>query len=174
MKFTTVRRVICAPRSLVYRTMLDPSALERWKVPDDMTLEVHEFEAREGGRLRISLTYDDPSRHGKTRAHTDTYRGRFARLIPDELIVETDEFETSDPGMQGTMTITVRLTDTAEGTEVIATHEGLPPGVSLADNELGWQMALDKLAAVVQERLFESPPDAAAPSKVSATTTRHG
>ncbi|MGE5526006.1 MAG: SRPBCC domain-containing protein [Rhodospirillaceae bacterium] len=155
MRSTTVRRVICAPRSLVYQTMLDPAALARWKVPDNMTLEVHEFEAREGGRLRISLTYDDRSRHGKTRAHTDTYHGQFARLIDDELIVETDEFETSAPGMQGTMTITVRLADIEEGTEVIATHENLPPDLPLADNELGWRMALDKLASVVQQRYSE-------------------
>jgi hypothetical protein len=30
-------------------------------------------------------------------------------------------------------------------------HEGLPPGVSPADNEIGWQMALAKLAALVEE-----------------------
>ena len=41
-------------------------------VPDGMTSQVHEFDAREGGAFRISLTYDTPTGIGKTTAHTDT------------------------------------------------------------------------------------------------------
>jgi hypothetical protein len=44
---------------------------------------VHEFQAREGGKFRISLTYDSPARAGKTAANTDTYHGRFVTLTPD-------------------------------------------------------------------------------------------
>jgi hypothetical protein len=29
-------------------------------------------------------------------------------------------------------------------------HDNLPRGVSPADNEMGWRMALDKLAALVE------------------------
>ena len=36
------------------------------------------------------------------------------------------------------------------GTDVFAVHEGLPRGVSTADNELGWRMSLGKLAALVE------------------------
>jgi hypothetical protein len=36
------------------------------------------------------------------------------------------------------------------GTNVLAVHVGLPPGVSSADNETGWRMALAKLAAFVE------------------------
>jgi uncharacterized protein YndB with AHSA1/START domain len=149
MATTHVRRRIAAPRSRVYRALLDPTAITQWKVPDGMTLQVHQFEAREGGPIRISLTYDSPSGTGKTSAHTDTYHGRFARLIPEELIVEVDEFETDDPALHGEMTITISLADAADGTDLVATHEGLPVGVSPANNEIGWNMALDKLAALV-------------------------
>ena len=62
--------------------------LVKWKVPAAMTGEVHAFDAREGGAFRISLTYDLPDRAGKTSAHTDTYHGHFARLVPDALVVE--------------------------------------------------------------------------------------
>ena len=34
------------------------------------------------------------------------------------------------------------------GTDVVGLHENLPPGVSAADNETGWRMALAKLAAL--------------------------
>jgi uncharacterized protein YndB with AHSA1/START domain len=115
-----------------------------------MTSHVHEFEPREGGSFRISLTYDAPTETGKTTAHTDTYHGRFVKLVPDEQVVEVVEFETTDPAMQGEMTITTTLTDVDGGTEILAVHDGLPRGVSPADNETGWRMSLAKLAALVE------------------------
>jgi uncharacterized protein YndB with AHSA1/START domain len=72
------------------------------------------------------------------------------RLVPNELVVESDEFETADPALRGEMTSTIELADVDGGTEIRATHEGLPPGVSAADNETGWRMSLDKLAALVE------------------------
>jgi uncharacterized protein YndB with AHSA1/START domain len=148
---TRVSRHLAAPRAAVYRTLLDPAAVARWKVPGGMTCEVHEWDPREGGTLRVSLSYEEPGQRGKTTAHTDTYRGRFVRLVPDELVVEADVFETADPAMQGEMTSTIRLADAADGgTELTAVHEGVPDGVAPADNELGWQMALDRLAELVE------------------------
>ena len=147
---TRVSRHLRAPRAAVYRALLDPDAVARWRVPDGMTCEVHEWDAREGGTLRVSLSYDEPGPQGKTTAHTDTYRGRFVRLVPGELVVEADVFETGDPAMQGAMTSTIALADAGDGTELTAVHEGVPDGVRPEDNELGWRMALDRLAALVE------------------------
>jgi len=60
------------------------------------------------------------------------------------------EFETTDPVLEGEMTITYTLADSPGGTEVHAVHDGLPPGVPAADNEAGWRMSLAKLAALVE------------------------
>ena len=147
---TRVSRHVRAPRAAVYRALLDPAAVARWKVPEGMTCRVHEYDAREGGTLRVSLTYDEPGPHGKTTAHTDTYRGRFVRLVPGELVVEVDVFETDDPALQGEMTSTITLADADGGTELAAVHEGVPDGVAPADNELGWRIALDRLAELVE------------------------
>jgi uncharacterized protein YndB with AHSA1/START domain len=141
---------INAPRAAVYRALLDARAVAKWKVPDGMTCHVLAIDAREGGSFRISLMYDTPTGTGKTTAHTDTYHGRFVKLVPDEQIVEVDEFETTDPALRGEMTITITLADGDGGTNLLAVYEGLPPGVSPADNEVGWQMALAKLAALVE------------------------
>lgn len=119
-------------------------------VPTGMTSRVHVFEPREGGSFRISLTYDEPTGTGKTTAHTDTYHGRFVKLVPDERVEEVVEFETADPEMQGEMTITISLADADGGTEILAVHDGLPRGLSAADNEAGWRMSLAKLAALVE------------------------
>jgi uncharacterized protein YndB with AHSA1/START domain len=139
-----------APRPKVYGALIDAVSIVRWKVPDGMTAEVHEFDARVGGAFRISLTYQAPSSAGKTSAQTDTYHGVFVELVPDERVVEVDEFETTDPALCGKMTITITLTDVGDGTEVVGLHEGLPEGVSLADNEAGWRMSLAKLATLVE------------------------
>jgi uncharacterized protein YndB with AHSA1/START domain len=154
MATTRMRQLIDAPRERVYAALLDPAAVLRWKVPADMTSQVHEFDAREGGAIRISLTYRAPDRAGKTEGRTDTYRGRFVTLVPNELVVEVDEFETDDDALRGEMTITIRLADADGATELVAEHDGLPAGVSQADNEVGWREALARLTALV-----EHPPD---------------
>ena len=150
MTTTRVTVHIAAPRARVYAALLDPEAIARWKAPAGMTCEVHELDPREGGALRVSLTYDDTDAAGKTSAHTDTYRGRFVRLVEDELVVEADEFETGDPALRGEMVSTIRLRDAAGGgTELEAVHEGVPDAVAPELNELGWRESLARLARLV-------------------------
>jgi uncharacterized protein YndB with AHSA1/START domain len=74
------------------------------------------------------------------------------KLVPNERVVEVVEFETADPALRGDMTVTITLTDADGGTEVLAVHDGLPPGLSTADNEAGWRSSLEKLAALVEDR----------------------
>lgn len=150
MSSTRVRRHIDAPRARVYRALVDPRAVAAWLVPPGMTSEVHAFEAREGGAFRISLTYDAATGVGKTTPRSDTFHGRFVKLVPDEQIVEAVEFETGDPALQGEMTVAISLTDADGGTDLVVVHDRLPPGLSPADNELGWQQSLAKLAALVE------------------------
>jgi uncharacterized protein YndB with AHSA1/START domain len=147
---TEVHQLVRAPRGAVYRAILDPAAVARWMVPEGMTSVVHEWDVREGGALRVSLTYEAPEGVGKSAAHTDTYHGRFLRLRPDEQVVQTMQFETDDPAMRGEMVVTFTLRDAPGGTEVAGLHEGVPSGVRPEDNELGWRMSLGKLAALVE------------------------
>ena len=150
MASTHVTRHVNAPRAIVYRALLDADAVVRWKVPDGMTSQVHAFDGREGGAYRVSLTYDAPTQAGKTTAHTDTYHGRFVKLVPDEQVVEVMAFETDDLALQGEMTSTITLRDADGGTDIDAVHDGLPAGVPPADNELGWRLSLAKLAKLVE------------------------
>lgn len=150
MTSTRVSRHLKASRDAVYKALLDPKAVAQWRVPTGMSSVVHEFEAREGGRFRVSLTYEAQDAVGKTSAHTDTYHGYFLKLVPNEQVVEVIEFETGDSSMKGEMTISMNLSDAAGGTQVVAIHDGVPAGVDLADNEVGWKMSLDKLAALVE------------------------
>ncbi|AQS71072.1 SRPBCC domain-containing protein [Streptomyces pactum] len=150
MHSTRVSCRVNAPRSAVYRALLDADAVAAWRAPDDMTARVHAFDASEGGAFRVSLTYEEPTRAGKSGARTDTYHGYFARLVPDEQVVEVVEFESADPAFQGAMTMTTTLTEADGVTEVVVDHDGLPDAVPAADNETGTRMALAKLAALVE------------------------
>src|SRR5215218_380304 len=150
MSSTRIHGHVSAPRATVFRALIDADAVATWRVPTGMTSHVHAFDPREGGACRISLTYDTPTGTGKTTAHTDTYHGRFVKLVPNEQVVEVVEFETADPALRGEMTITIALAAADGGTDVLAVHDRLPPGLSAADNEAGWREALAQLAALVE------------------------
>jgi uncharacterized protein YndB with AHSA1/START domain len=139
-----------APRPAVYRALLDAGAIAKWRVPTGMSSRVHDFDAREGGSFRISLSYDAPTETGKSAAQTDTYHGHFVTLVPDEQVVEVFEFETADPELRGQMTTTTTLTEAVGGTDVLVVHEGIPSKVPVADNETGTRMALANLAKLVE------------------------
>jgi uncharacterized protein YndB with AHSA1/START domain len=149
---TRLSQHVNAPRADVYRALLDAQAIATWRVPQGMTSQVHVFDPREGGSFRISLTYDTPTGTGKTTEHTDTYHGHFVKLVPNEQVVEVMEFETADPALRGEMTITFTLAEVDGGTDVLGVHDNLPQGVSPADNKIGWRMALEKLAQLVESR----------------------
>jgi uncharacterized protein YndB with AHSA1/START domain len=65
---TRVSKIVKAPRQAVYQAFLDRDALVAWLPPDGMRGDIHSLEAREGGRFRISLTYQDPERSIQVRA----------------------------------------------------------------------------------------------------------
>ena len=139
-----------APRSVVYQALIDPHAVEQWRVPDGMTCKVHFFDARENGLFRVSLTYSDQLATGKTAVNTDTYQGKFLELVPNVRITEQIKFETSDPELQAAFTITTELSDADNGTHLSVVFANLPHNIATSDNETGTRMSLAKLAALVE------------------------
>jgi uncharacterized protein YndB with AHSA1/START domain len=157
---TEVTQFVKAPRQAVYNAFVDRDAVAAWQHPDNMGIQVHTFDPREGGAFRISLTYQDPadSPGGKTSDHMDTYHGRFERLVPFTTIVEVVEFESQKPEFAGEMRITVQLADVDGGTEVTYRCDDLPPGVRPEDNEVGSRSSLQKLATLLEARPLERGP----------------
>jgi uncharacterized protein YndB with AHSA1/START domain len=151
MYSTEVRRRVDASAAEVFGVLLDPDAVAQWRVPTNMSALVHEFDAREGGRFRVSLTYRDGGA-GKSGERTDTYQGTFTRIVPGREVVERLEFETDDPALHGTMTMTTTLHEEPGGTTVVMRHDGIPDAVPPEDNDTGMRMALDNLARLVERR----------------------
>jgi len=152
---TIVSRVINAPRSAVYQAFLDADAVAAWLAPDNMKSEVHRFDAREGGEIRMTLIYQSieespDGRGGKSSATTDTFQGKFIALIPDEKIVWLTEFDSPDSAFAGEMKLTWSFVDAAGGTEVTVLCENIPQGIRPEDNEAGSRSSLEKLAAFLE------------------------
>lgn len=154
-RVTQLARRIAASATSVYEALTTADNVQGWMVPDGMTSVVHEFDARQGGSFRVSLTYDDPRSRGKSNAATDTFHGRFVRLVPGREVVQDVEFETDDPRMQGVMTVRYVLREEDGTTVVLGSHEHMPTGLSPEDNELGWRISMDKLARLVEGRSSE-------------------
>ena len=150
MYSTRAARHVAARADQVYRALTDGDLVGQWRIPEGMTSRVHEFDGREGGRFRVSLTYDRPTGSGKSLPHTDTYHGRFVRLVENQLVVESLEFETPDPALQGEMTLTTTITASGPGCLVEMLHERVPDAVPPADNQAGMEMALRRLAGLLE------------------------
>jgi uncharacterized protein YndB with AHSA1/START domain len=133
----------------VYRAFLDQDAVVAWLPPGSMRGVVHAFDAREGGAFSMSLLYPegDRSARGKTSERTDTFQGRFAKLLPYERIVWAVEFESADPSFAGEMMVSTTLEAAGSGTKVTMLCENIPAGVRPEDNEAGCSSTLEKLAA---------------------------
>jgi len=145
---TTASKVIRARPDEVYEAFMNPAILIEWLPPGEMTGRIHEFDGREGGGYRISLFYPPTERahRGKTAEREDMVSVRFVELVPPRRIVEAVTFHTTDPGLQGEMTLVVTLSDVPGGTEVTIECTNLPPGLRPQDNEAGSRESLDKLA----------------------------
>jgi uncharacterized protein YndB with AHSA1/START domain len=146
---TTVTGHVAADRATVFAALLDPVAVAHWRVPDDMHGEVHELDPRVGGRIRMSLTYLDPTTAGKSGGATDTYTGVFTEIVDGERVVEEVAFEADDPALDGLVTMSTTLRDAEGGTEVEIRMDGMPDAVPRDQNEDGTRMALAKLARLV-------------------------
>lgn len=147
-------RLIPAGADAIYETLVDPSAVERWRAPAGMSCRVLRFDLRPGGTFQLELRYgaDGDSGYAKTAENVDRLTGRFADIVPGARIVELVDFDTDQPAYMGRMTVTTTLTPAAAGTEVRMACENVPPGIEAADHRAGIASTLQNLERVVLER----------------------
>lgn len=142
----TVRlhRVLRAPPERVYRAFLDPDAMAKWLPPHGFIGKVHEMDARVGGGYRMSFTnFSTGSSHA--------FGGQYVELVPNERLRYTDRFE--DPGLPGTIQVTVTLSKSIAGTELQVLQEGIPAAIPVDFCYQGWQESLELLAKLVEPEI---------------------
>ena len=142
----TVRlhRVLATRPEKVYRAFVEPDAIASWLPPFGFLCTVHELEAREGGKHRMSFC-------NFTTGNSHSFGGTYLELVPGQKLVYTDSFD--DPGMPGEMKVTVTLKAVSVGTELSIEQQGIPDVIPAEACYLGWQESLRKLAKLVEPEI---------------------
>ena len=143
MSDRTVRlhRVLRTPPAKLYRAFTEADALARWLPPYGFLCQVHQLEARVGGRFRMSFL-----NFGSGHAHS--FGGEYLELVPNERLRYTDRFD--DPALPGEIQVSVTLKAVSCGTELQVEQSGIPEAIPLEMFYLGWQESLQQLAALVE------------------------
>jgi uncharacterized protein YndB with AHSA1/START domain len=136
-----LHRVLRAPPEKVYRAFLNAEAMAKWLPPYGFTCQVHQLEARVGGRFRMSF-------HNFGSGNGHSFGGEYLELVPNELLRYTDQFD--DPNLPGVLEVTVRLRPVLCGTDVSIVQDGIPDVIPLEMCYLGWQESLAQLATLVE------------------------
>jgi len=144
-----LHRILRCPPERIYRAFLDPAAIVKWNPPHGFTGQVHEMDARVGGRYRMSFI-------NFSTGTTHSFGGEYLELVQNEKIRCTDQFE--DPGMPGIMQTTVMLRAAFCGTELTITQEGVPDMIPPEACYMGWQESLELLAKLVEAEIPDGPP----------------
>ena len=143
MSDRTVRlhRVLRTTPAKLYRAFTEAGAMCKWLPPHGFTATMHHLDARVGGTFRMSF-------HNFGSQHAHAFGGEYLELVPHERIRYTDRFE--DPGLPGTLVVTVTLRPVVCGTELSIEQAGIPEAIPLEMCYLGWQESLGQLAALVE------------------------
>jgi uncharacterized protein YndB with AHSA1/START domain len=147
-KTRTVRlhRVLAAKPEKVYRAFLDGEALAKWLPPAGFTCRVQHLQSKVGGTFKMSFT-------NFTTGKSHSFGGEYLELVPSRHIRYTDRFD--DPGLPGTMEVTVALKAVSVGTEIDIEQAGVPAPIPLEACYLGWQQSLVQLAQLVEPDIRE-------------------
>jgi uncharacterized protein YndB with AHSA1/START domain len=141
-----LHRVLATKPEKVYRAFVEPDAIASWLPPFGFTCSVHELEAKEGGRHRMSF-------RNFTTGNSHSFGGTYLKLVPGKTLVYTDRFD--DPNLPGEMKVTVTFKAVSVGTEVDIVQEGIPDQIPVEACYLGWQESLRKLAKLVEPEITE-------------------
>ena len=142
----TVRlhRVLRAPPERLYRAFVEAAALAKWLPPHGFTCQVHDMDARVGGRFRMSFR-----NFGSGNVHS--FGGEYLELVPFETIRYTDRFD--DPNLPGELQVTITLRPVSCGTELQVLQEGIPEVIPVEMCHLSRQESLEQLARLVEPQI---------------------
>lgn len=127
----------------LYAAWTDPDLVAQWYGPESFSNKIHEFDARVGGRYRLTMHEPSGVKH--------PLRGTFRELVPGRRIVLTWQWEDDDtPEAMGhaETLVTVTFKATANGAEMTLLHENFSSAEQVESHNSGWSSAFNKLAAV--------------------------
>jgi uncharacterized protein YndB with AHSA1/START domain len=155
-KDVVIERSFDAPVDVIWRLWTEPEHFKSWYGPGPVTIPVAEMDVRVGGARLVCMEMQRPD--GPMRMW---FTGEYRDVVEHELLVYTDAMcdehgnvlAPDDMGMPAghptTTEVRVELEEVDGRTKMVLTHVGVPQD---SPGGVGWTMALDKLAAYVDER----------------------
>jgi uncharacterized protein YndB with AHSA1/START domain len=131
-----MKRVIRAPRPLVFDALTEPDELAKWWGPSGFTAPSVEVDLRVGGSYRIAMQPPD--------GDLFYLAGEFREIDPPARLAYTFRWEDPDPDDQETL-VTLTLRDLGASTEVIFTQAEFATEERRALHHQGWTDSLDRL-----------------------------
>ena len=151
-----MERSFDAPTDFIWRMWTDPEHLAAWYGPDGATIPSAKMDVRVGGTRLVSMQVQTPD--GPMQMW---FTGEYREVVENERLVYTESMSDEngnvlspeDLGMPAghptTTEVRVELEDVGGRTKMVMTHAGVP---SDSPGATGWTMALDKLAAHLEEQ----------------------
>ncbi|MFC4565439.1 SRPBCC family protein [Nocardiopsis mangrovi] len=113
--FIEITREFDAPVAAVFRAHSDPDLVKQWLGPHGYDMDIESYDVRTGGRYRYA--------HTDGSGGTYSFNGVFHTVRPDELIIQTFEYE----GTPGVVSIeTLNLEDIGGGRTRLTAHSTFP------------------------------------------------
>lgn len=150
-----IERTLAAPTELVWQMWTDPEHFAAWYGPGGATIPVARMDVRVGGTRLLCMEMATPD--GTMQMW---FTGEYLEVVEHQRLVYTDSMsdengEVMSPEQLGmpqghptTTEVRVELEPVSDGTKMVLTHVGVPAG---SPGAAGWAMALEKLAAHLEE-----------------------
>jgi uncharacterized protein YndB with AHSA1/START domain len=135
-----LKRILPAPRAVVYRALSDPGDLAKWWGPRGFTVPSVDFDPHVGGSYRIAMQPPDGDVFHLT--------GEFREVDPPARLVYTFRWDPPDPDDRQTVA-TLSLEDQGERTELLLTQRGFATEKRRALHEDGWTDSFARLEQVL-------------------------
>lgn len=132
-----IRRLLCAPRTVVFRALTEPRELAKWFGPEGFTIPGVESDLQAAGGYRIAMQPPEGAAFYLV--------GEFLEVDPPRRLSYTFRWEDPDPEDRETV-VTLSLRDIdGTSTELAFTQGDFATERRRALHEEGWTQSFDKL-----------------------------
>ncbi len=149
-----IERTFDAPIDLVWKLWTEPEYFKAWYGPDGATIPVAKMDVRVGGRRLVCMEVQTPN-----GAMQMWFSGEYREILVNQRLVYTEAMsdehgnvpseQNAAPGHPESTEVRVEFEDLGDRTRMVMTHVGIPAG---SPGAAGWEMALAKLTAYVDEQ----------------------
>jgi len=132
-----IRRVVDAPRALVFKAWTEPERIVRWWGPQGFTVPFCEMDVRPGGAWRVCMRSPDGTDHW--------VRGVYREIVEPERLAFSWAWEDADGNPRENTLVTLSFAEEGERTRITLHHAGFETVTGRDEHQGGWTSCLERL-----------------------------